>query len=235
MFWFSAVAFAPSQSPTADDWLVSQDTTAQYPAQLSVQQAPAPYPQGGQLLTLSNGLVERTFYAGSDGAFCTVEYRHLLSRQTYFRAIGPEGNMTLNGTGLSIGGCAGQPAGHTEFFTPETQAAGLRAANDTLLLDQFSQSLPSADFDWRPGTRHSPSDLAWPPTGIHLAVSFRLPASAPAEVGAAASVTVHYEMYDGMPVLRKWVSVAHAGAAPAPPLVVDSLNYEMLRGVPARR
>ncbi len=65
MFWFSAVAFALSQSPTADGWLVSQDATAQYPAQLSVQQAPAPYPQGGhELLTLSSRRSAR--WAGQD-------------------------------------------------------------------------------------------------------------------------------------------------------------------------
>ena len=45
--------------------------------------------------------------------------------------------------------------------------------------------------------------------------------------GPPAVVTVHYEMYDGLPVLRKWVSVAAApGGAP---VVVDALTTDVLR------
>jgi hypothetical protein len=54
--------------------------------------------------------------------------------------------------------------------------------------------------------------------------------SPPAAAGPAFNgviVTVHYELYDGMPVLRKWVTVnvASSGA----PLEVSSLAYELLR------
>ena len=125
------LGFAPTEHPAStDDWLVSANAVSQYPTTFSLRSAPAPYPNGSQLLTLANGLVERTFFAGADGAFCTVEYRHLLSHQTYFRAIAPEGNLTLNGTALQIGGCDGQPTGHAEFFTPETYGPQLSAVDD---------------------------------------------------------------------------------------------------------
>jgi len=253
----SRLTFAPTDHPAAtDDWLVSTTAVSQYPTTFSLRPAPEPYPSGSQLLTLANGLVERTFFAGADGAFCTVEYRHLLSHQTYFRAIAPEGNITLNGTALQIGGCDGQPTGHAEFFTPEVYGPQLSAADDTLLLENISHAAPAALFDWQPGRRRAPSDVAWPPTGVHVTVNFRVPDAPRFAKLRAARVSVHYEMYDGMPVLRKWVEVSHAGSSSGggsagggagggagdaaaaadgsdddvqKPLVVDTLNYEMLR------
>ena len=41
-------------------------------------------------------------------------------------------------------------------------------------------------------------------------------------------MTVHYELYDGLPTLRKWVSVHNIGAAAAP-VVVSTLVMELLR------
>ena len=43
----------------------------------------------------------------------------------------------------------------------------------------------------------------------------------------ASVVTVHYEMYDGLPMLRKWVSVAAAPGGAA--VSVDALTMDMLR------
>ena len=39
-------------------------------------------------------------------------------------------------------------------------------------------------------------------------------------------ITVHYEMYDGIPVLRKWISVNTEGPGT---VMVNTLVYEMLR------
>ena len=64
---------------------------------------PSLYEKGSKLLatadtiTLTNGIIERIFFFRG-GAFCTIEYRHILADVTYFRAISPEANMTINGT-----------------------------------------------------------------------------------------------------------------------------------------
>jgi len=50
-----------------------------------------------------------------------------------------------------------------------------------------------------------------------------------APLGAGdTTVTVHYEMYDGLPLLRKWVSVAQRGGAAAA-VTVDALTTDLLR------
>ena len=98
----------------------------------------------------------------------------------------------------------------------------------------FSTSAPSKLFEWKPGTRHTPTDLAWPPTGVHLQLEFVRPAGAPAAL-SQVRVVVHYELYDGLPTFRKWVSV-HNGAGYARDIhvapgavTVDSLVMEILR------
>lgn len=40
--------------------------------------------------------------------------------------------------------------------------------------------------------------------------------------------TLHYEIYDGLPVLRKWVTMSQ-GASSAAPVVVDAMMIEILR------
>ena len=41
-------------------------------------------------------------------------------------------------------------------------------------------------------------------------------------------VTLHYEIYDGLPVLRKWITIAQ-GAGSSAPVVVDTMVIEILR------
>ena len=61
-------------------------------------------------LRLTNGLVERTFAAQPDGYFCTTDLRR--GDRSFFRALAPEANVTLNGQRYNIGGCRGQPENH---------------------------------------------------------------------------------------------------------------------------
>ena len=113
----------------------------------------------------------------------------------------------------------------------------------------MSTSAPKKLFDYTPGAKYgSPSDLAWPPHGLHLEVNFVPPQPNKSNSGCCSCkpggcyappccvvdlsgvvLTVHFEMYDGLPVLRKWVSVSHEGQNGAKPIVVNQLNYEMLR------
>eukprot|EP01062_Namystynia_karyoxenos_P010762 TRINITY_DN13830_c0_g1_i2.p1 TRINITY_DN13830_c0_g1~~TRINITY_DN13830_c0_g1_i2.p1 ORF type:complete len:583 (+),score=65.77 TRINITY_DN13830_c0_g1_i2:85-1749(+) len=207
-----AAAGPPGQ---ASDWLIRRPTT---PTVLTATSTG---------FSLANGLIERAFFV-KGGAWCTVEYRNLISRQVFFRALAPEANLTLNGTALDVGGCVGQPAGHAEFWSPDLWQAGLAANPDAMQYRAHRTSPPEKLFDWTPGRRSSPTDTVWPPRGLHLAVDYIPPARHAAALGNV-TVTVHYEMYDGMPVLRKWVSITHGGPASAPVLELQTLNYELLR------
>jgi hypothetical protein len=75
----------------------------------------------------------------------------------------------------------------------------------------FVVSNVTARFPYTP-RRGAPADIVWPPKGVHLALAFSAPESAPA-AHKDVVVTVHYEMYDGAPLLVKWVSVESNSAA----------------------
>ena len=112
--------------------------------------------------------------------------------------------------------------------------ANLTASPTAFQFHNYSQTAPSALFPWKPGTRHTPTaaqGFSWPPTGVHLELEFVPPAGAPAAL-AKVRVVVHYELYDGLPTFRKWVSVRNGGAGvhrAAGSVTVDSLVMEILR------
>ncbi|CAB4062549.1 unnamed protein product [Lepeophtheirus salmonis] len=57
---------------------------------------------------------------------------------------------------------------------------------------------PQVPFPYSP-RRGAPKDIVWPPMGKRLDVHF---------VRETVLVTVHYEIYDGIPLLVKWVSIS---------------------------
>ena len=123
---------------------------------------------GAKTISLANGLIERVFHATADGGLCTVELRHLLSSQTFFRALSPEANVTLNGSRYDIGGCLGQDPAHYEFYDSDTIQPSLKANPKSFRLLNVTQSTPAKLFDWEPGRRHAPKDISWPPKGVKL-------------------------------------------------------------------
>lgn len=66
----------------------------------------------------------------------------------------------------------------------------------------------------------------WPPRGLRLDVDFVPPTNATMLRGVV--VTLHYEMYDGLPALRKWLTVRVGPSGPES-VTVDTATMELLR------
>eukprot|EP00294_Goniomonas_avonlea_P005130 CAMPEP_0114548274 /NCGR_PEP_ID=MMETSP0114-20121206/4894_1 /TAXON_ID=31324 /ORGANISM="Goniomonas sp, Strain m" /LENGTH=871 /DNA_ID=CAMNT_0001732853 /DNA_START=1 /DNA_END=2617 /DNA_ORIENTATION=+ len=214
-------SMALGEVPQSQDWLVHPFTQETTVVESSVPNA--------TLLTLSNGLVERAFFV-QDGAFCTVEYKHMISRQTFFRGISPEANATLDGMPFDIGGCLGQDSTHYEFWNPDVYFSNLTSNPKAFQFKNYTTSKPEALYSFTPGRRFSPDSIIWPPPGLHLAVAFTAPSSAPSYFKDIIVILVHFEMYDGVAALRKWVSIHHEGSVESSPSVeVETLVMEILR------
>ena len=165
-------------------------------------------------LRLTNGLVERTFATQPDGYFCTTDLRR--GDRSFFRALAPEGNVTLNGQPFNIGGCLGQPDNHYEFWYAEHWPLSKDPA--AFVYRNYSLTKPSKSFEWR--ARSGAPSVPWPPRGLRLTIEF-----------AHASlqnvrVFIHYEMYDNIPAYRKLVSIRNDGSET---VTVDSLVVELFR------
>ncbi|MCC7261108.1 MAG: alpha-galactosidase [Candidatus Latescibacteria bacterium] len=162
---------------------------------------PTPYKaglhQGGQPheLVLGNGLLSRTFRLHPNAA--TVAFDNLMTGASLLRGVKPEARVELDGVAFAIGGLLGQ----------EEYAYLRREWLDQLTADpaafqyiRFEIGPTRPPFAWR--RRRSCAPAAWPPPGIALDLHFAAP---PACAGVEA--VLHYELYDGLPLLGKWLSL----------------------------
>lgn len=190
-----AAAPAGLRAP-APDWLIHPPTTGarvlRGPGGPARSTPPAPS------LILDNGLVRREFRLTPNAA--TVDLHHHGTGERLLRAVEPEAVLVLDGQSRRIGGLLGQP--DRAYLTDAWQAA---LTNDPAAFQfvGFTTQPTRAPFDWkrtRPG-----ADLAWPPRGTGLTLAFRGPDDATRDV----AVDVHYEIYDGIPVIGKWLTVSN--------------------------
>lgn len=175
------------------DWLVSPPKT----------KAAVYRREGKNEIVLSNGLLRRVFRLTPNAA--TVALDHEGTGVSYLRAVKPEALLTLNGKVVPVGGLTGQP--NLAFLQPEWLDQ-MTADPSAFQFTGFHVGKTEDRFPWK-RVRHA-ADLPWPPTGVSLTLAFAVPD------GPLAGLTaeVHYELYDGLPLLAKWVTLRNGTAAP---------------------
>jgi hypothetical protein len=169
----------------------------------------------GREVELANGLIRRVIRLQPDAA--TVAFDDLMTGQSLLRSVRPEARVELDGKKFGVGGLAGQPihnylsAAWLDHLTAEPSAfhfVGMKTGRT------------EARFEWRKRREWLTEDPPWPPPGKSLTLEF----AAPANLGAVA-VEVHYEIYDGLPLLAKWFVLRNRSLHP---VVLDSMLVEEL-------
>ena len=148
-------------------------------------------------ICLSNGLIERRFRIAPNAA--TVSIKRLNDDTNILRAVEPEALITIDGSIYPIGGLTGQP--NHAYLTNEW-LDGMTSPANAMQFTGLSVDNITERFPWQQIRHHAP-DVAWPPKGLHLKMSYQLPASSDHNFTA----TVHYEIYDGIPLFSKWISI----------------------------
>ncbi len=174
------------EKPPATDWLL--DTSDQYKAEIY---RTADYRD----LVLSNGLLERRFRISPDVA-CT-DYKNLSNGQQVLRALAPEARLLLDGKTYQIGGLKGQT--EKAYLLPEWLDGFSPWASDFKLEDIETEALQPY-LNWKPRTWTANTQQAGGQTLI-----FTYIATAPEIAGIR--VKIGYELYDGLPLLVKWLSI----------------------------
>ncbi|MBO9154860.1 alpha-galactosidase [Chitinophaga sp. GCM10012297] len=169
--------------------------------------------ENGKTVTISNGLLSRSFVLEPNLA-CT-DFRNLSSGEQMLRAVKPEARITLNGKTYNVGGLHGQiqQAYLLPAWLPQmkTDAADFQYAG-------HSEAPISAYVHWKPKrwalNKQQPSGRM---------ITFKYTSGLPELKGV--QVDIHYELYDGIPLVCKWLSIKNgAGAA----LQVNQVVNEML-------
>lgn len=165
-------------------------------------------------LILGNGLIERTFRLEPNAA--TVGFQNLMTGEAVLRAVRPEALLVLDGKPYAVGGLAGQV--EQAYLLPEGIDA-LTADAGAFRFRGFETGRIEKRLSWK-RVRYAPA-APWPPTGVRLTLRFDPPEGAP----AGLSVAVHYELYDGIPLLSKGLTVENTGERP---VLIDSFTNEIL-------
>lgn len=190
-------------TPTTQDWLLNNTA---YKA--GIYQA-----SGGKDIVLANGLIQRRIRLTPNAA--TIDFKNLATGQQYIRSVRPEARLVLDGKTYAVGGLYGQT--EHAYLREEWVAGFQKNAADFQVVD-FSIGPLSSSFNWKPTTWTMNRQT---PTGKELTLHFA--SSLPALRGIR--VTVHYAIYDGLPALRKWVTVENRGTSE---IRVDQIVNEML-------
>ncbi len=180
-----------SDAPPKADWLIAptQQKTAVYRG------------ADPREIVMTNGLVRRTWRIAPNAA--TVALDNLITGETLLRGVKPEAKLQLNGKDYDVGGLVGQP--NYAYLRPEWLNS-MTAAADAFQWTGFEIGPTRERFAWK-RVRYA-ADLPWPPPGASLTLHFKAP---PASDLDGITVSIHYEMYDGIPLLCKWLTVENHG------------------------
>jgi len=169
---------------------------------------------------LTNGLVSRSFYLR--GNICvTVGLESLSNREAIVRAVKPEAVVMVNGVSHQVGGLVGQP---DHAFLKDDWLAGMAPVAGSLELVGWKVGLPEERLKWK-RIRNASKQSVWPPGGVKVSFEYRRSSKDVAQTEAEFRVFVNYELYDGVPVFCKWITVENVGSNA---LVVDRFSSEVL-------
>jgi hypothetical protein len=163
----------------------------------------------GREVVLENGLVRRVIRLAPNAA--TVSFENLMTGESIIRAVRPEARVVLDGVGYEIGGLGGQPA---QGFLEPAWIETLKANPAAFQFVGLKTGRTEARFPWKRRSEWMPKDSPWPPPGISLTLEFRPPAGLGGNKPPPDGLTVeaHYELYDGLPLVSKWIVVRNATA-----------------------
>ncbi len=202
-------AALPPSATTKVDWLIQPESCIAQVAR----------GENDNEVVLQNGLVRRAFRLSPNAA--TVGLDNMMTGAGLLRAVEPEATIQIDALQYSVGGLNGQP--DRAYLLPEWMAR-LTPSPTAFQFVDFKVGKPAAPFTWK-RTRHS-ANLPWPPPGATLSLRFRGPDDSTRDI----MIAVHHELYDGLPVLGKWITVSNGTQRT---ITLDRLASERIAAVEA--
>lgn len=150
-------------------------------------------------IILENGLVRRTFKL-SPNLVCT-DYLNLSSGQQLLRSVKPEARITINGKDYLVGGLRGQKE---NAYLRKEWLGQFTAGKTDFQFTTFEIKDIIPYINWKNKfwvTNHKQA------TGQRLSFHFR---AGTAEL-EGLTVTVNYEIYDGLPLISKSLTIGNQG------------------------
>ena len=170
---------------TPSDWLIDQPK----------QKADVYITTDKKNIVLFNGLVRRSFRIAPNIA-CT-DFQNMSSGQQLMRAIRPEAIVTINGQKINIGGLMGQKE---KAYLTESMVDGFTKGNTDFIFSSIKVENIKPLINWKKNTWGA---VDKPGTGKTISFFYQSPNTSLKDV----EVVVHYELYDGIPLIVKSLSI----------------------------
>lgn len=189
---YKAIAsFFLSISLYGADWLI------QAPKERSTVRRSA----DGRQVTMTNGLIRRVWRL--DPAAASVAFDDLTTGASLIRGVKPEAELVLDGQSYDVGGLTGQE--EWAYLRPEWLDR-LKPNPAAFRFTRMESGVTKERFPWKRAAYSG--NQPWPPPGASMTLHFehdKLP---------GIRVSVHYEMYDGLPVISKWLTIRNESGRP---------------------
>ncbi|MEP7257658.1 MAG: alpha-galactosidase [Flavitalea sp.] len=146
-------------------------------------------------IILFNGLLKRSFRITPNVA--CFDFRNLSNGQQLLRSIKPEARITLDGKIYNIGSLHGQK--ENAYLLPEWLDKFNAGENDFMMVD-YKVTAITPYLHWKHTTWTLNKKQA---TGKMLSFRYK----SPLEALKGFEISVNYELYDGIPLIVKWISI----------------------------
>ncbi len=168
---------------------------------------------GDKSLELNNGLISRRIHILPNAS--TTSFKNLVTGEQFIRSVRPEARIVLDGKTYNVGGLYGQKE---HAYLLEDWIPNFTKKETDFQYQRYEIGEVQPHFPWTCQTWASNKKL---PTGKHLKLFFT---PSVLEI-KGIEVVVHYEIFDGIPVLSKWLSIENKSDKP---LKINQVVHEMM-------
>lgn len=174
-----------NKQPIVKDWLLSNQS---YKAKVLTS-------ANDKEIVLDNGLVKRVFR--NQGTIACISFQNQINGQEIIRAISPEASLVVNGASVNIGGWIGQKE---KAYLRQEWFSTMKADTSAFRYDSFSVSPIPVYLNWKPRSWAAKKQQ---PTGKLLQFHY----TAKEAYVQGLKVQINYALYDGIPLIVKWIDI----------------------------
>ena len=187
LFFLYSILLLPQFSTAQTDWLIQP---IQQKANINIQD---------NYIELNNGLAKRIFYIGPNLA--CIDYTNLSNGQQLLRSIEPEARVVMDGQMYNIGGLIGQTE---KAYLIKGSEKKLLSDNNAFQFKGYHIDTIAHYIQWKSTTWNSNKNQA-------KGKSIRFDFIAPNNHLSNLTISVHYNLYDGIPLITKWIEIKNNG------------------------
>jgi len=187
LFFLYSILLLPQFSTAQTDWLIQP---IQQKANINIQD---------NYIELNNGLAKRIFFIGPNLA--CIDYTNLSNGQQLLRSIEPEARVVIDGQMYNIGGLIGQTE---KAYLIKGSEKKLLSDNNAFQFKGYHIDTIAHYIQWKSTTWNSNKKQA---KGKSIRFDFIVPNNHLSNL----TISVHYNLYDGIPLITKWIEIKNNG------------------------